>query len=153
MYGCAVREIKTDSSHVTSVITEDGREFTADVFVGNADLPYIYRNLLPPSRTADRLDKKLYTCSTIMFYWGMDKQYPQIAHHNVFLGGDYRSSFEKIFKEHDLPDKPSFYVHAPARTDPEAAPAGQDTLYVLVPVGHLDERRNQDWPRMIVRGA
>jgi phytoene desaturase len=69
----------------------------------------------------------------------------------VFLGGDYRSSFERIFKEHDLPDKPSFYVHAPTRTDPEAAPAGQDTLYVLVPVGHIDERRNQDWQSMVSR--
>ncbi len=151
LYDCAVREIKTDASRVRSVVTEDGREFSADVFVGNADLPYIYKNLLPKSRAADRLDKKLYTCSTIMFYWGMDKPYPQIAHHNVFLGGDYRSSFENIFKKHGLPDQPSFYVHAPARTDPEAAPDGQDTLYVLVPVGHLDEEQQQDWQGMIAR--
>ena len=151
LYDCAVSEIKTDGSHVRSVVTEDGREFGADVFIGNADLPYIYKSLLPKSRTAERLDKKLYTCSTIMFYWGMDKSYPQIAHHNVFLGGDYQASFENIFKKHGLPDRPSFYVHAPARTDPEAAPEGQDTLYVLVPVGHLDEDRQQDWQSMISR--
>jgi phytoene desaturase len=95
------------------------------------------------------LDKKLYTCSTIMFYWGVDKQYPQIAHHNVFLGGDYKASFDQIFKDHRLPDEPSFYVHAPARTDPAAAPQDQDTLYVLVPVGHLDEARPQDWDGMV----
>ena len=119
--------------------------------MGNADLPYIYKELLPESAEAEKLDKKKYTCSTIMFYWGVDKVYPQIAHHNVFLGGDYKASFDKIFDEHTLPEQPSFYIHAPARTDPAAAPEGQDTLYVLVPVGHLDESQNQDWDAMINR--
>jgi phytoene desaturase len=151
LYNSPVREIKTDGSRVQSVITEDGREFSADVFVGNADLPYIYRKLLPESSESRRLETKRYTCSTIMFYWGVDKRYPQLAHHNVFLGGDYRASFDSIFEDHDLPDQPSFYVHAPARTDPAAAPAGQDTLYVLVPVGHLDAGTHQDWEARVQR--
>jgi phytoene desaturase len=133
------------------LITEDGRVFTADIYVGNADLPYIYKELLPDAAEAKKLDNKLYTCSTIMFYWGVDKQYPQIAHHNVFLAGDYKASFDQIFKDHNLPDEPSFYVHAPARTDPAAAPEGQDTLYVLVPVGHLDAASEQDWDERVKR--
>ena len=149
LYNSPVKEIKVNGSRVDAVVTEDGREYRADTFVGNADLPYIYKQLLPASAEAEQLDKKLYTCSTIMFYWGMDKQFPQIAHHNVFLGGDYKSSFDRIFKDHELPEEPSFYIHAPARTDPSAAPEGQDTLYVLVPVGHLDESREQDWAARI----
>jgi phytoene desaturase len=86
-----------------------------------------------------------------MFYWGVDKQYSQLGHHNVFLGGDYRNSFERIFKEHGLPTEPSFYVHAPARTDASAAPQGQDTLYVLVPVGHLDDEQEQNWNSRVQR--
>jgi len=125
--------------------------FDADIVIGNADLPYIYKELLPDAEPAKKLDEKLYTCSTIMFYWGVDKQYPQIAHHNVFLAGDYKASFDQIFKEHNLPDQPSFYIHAPARTDPAAAPEGQDTLYVLVPVGHLDAASEQDWDARIDR--
>jgi phytoene desaturase len=81
----------------------------------------------------------------------VDKEYPQIAHHNIFLGGDYKASFDQIFNEHKLPEEPSFYVHAPKRTDPAAAPEGQDTLYVLVPVGHLDARTEQDWEAMVKR--
>ncbi len=148
-YNAAVRELRLGGGRVESALLEDGREFSADIFVGNADLPYIYKDLLPGKREGAALQKKLYTCSTIMFYWGVDKQYPQLAHHNVFLGGDYKASFDQIFQEHRLPDVPSFYVHAPARTDPAAAPEGQDSLYVLVPVGHLDEGREQDWEAMI----
>ncbi len=150
-YNTPVAKIKINGSAVEGVITEDGREFTGDIFVGNADLPYVYRELLPDEAEAARLSKKLYTCSTIMFYWGVDKQYPQISHHNVFLGGDYRGSFERIFKDHELPAEPSFYVHAPARTDPAAAPQGEDSLYVLVPVGHLDEEHEQDWDGLVRR--
>src|SRR5690349_1682851 len=159
IYNAPVKKMKEEQGamslsqgrRITSAITEDGREFVADIFVGNADLPYIYKELLPKNEEAKKLEKKLYTCSTIMFYWGVDKEYPQIAHHNVFLGGDYKASFDEIFNDHTLPEVPSFYVHAPARTDKAAAPRGQETLYVLVPVGHLDARSKQDWESLINR--
>ena len=151
IYNSPVKRIEVDHNRVKWVETEDGRLFSADLFVGNADLPYIYKELLPRSSEAEKLDKKRYTCSTIMFYWGVDKIYPQIAHHNVFLGGDYKASFDSIFDEHTLPDVPSFYIHAPARTDVTAAPIGQDTLYVLVPVGHIDGNSQQDWEELIDR--
>ena len=150
-YNAPVKQLQVEDSKVKSVLLVDGREFKADIFVGNADLPYIYKELLPKSNEEEKLDAKLYTCSTIMFYWGVDKEYTQIAHHNVFLGGDYKASFDQIFNDHTLPEIPSFYVHAPARTDSGAAPEGQETLYVLVPVGHLDPRSEQDWEALINR--
>jgi phytoene desaturase len=151
IYNAPVKKLNVEGSKVKGLLLENGREFSADIFVGNADLPYIYKELLPKNNQAKKLENKLYTCSTIMFYWGVDKTYPQIGHHNVFLGGDYKASFDQIFKDHTLPDVPSFYVHAPARTDPAAATKGQDTLYVLVPVGHLDARTEQDWDALVDR--
>jgi phytoene desaturase len=151
MLNTPVQKLIVEGNRIVTARLQDGREFKADIFVGNADLPYIYQDLLPDAREAKKLDEKLYTCSTIMFYWGVDKHYPQIAHHNVFLAGEYKASFDKIFNEHSLPEEPSFYVHAPARTDPAAAPNGQDTLYVLVPVGHIDEKRTQDWGALVAK--
>lgn len=151
IYNAPVKKLEVSDSNVEKVELQNGHIYVADIFIGNADLPYIYKELLPNKTEAKKLEDKLYTCSTIMFYWGIDKEYPQIAHHNVFLGGDYKASFDQIFKDHTLPDVPSFYVHAPARTDESAAPKGQDTLYVLVPVGHLDRRSEQDWDALVAR--
>jgi phytoene desaturase len=151
VYNASVRKLHVDQNRVTSVELENGMRISSDIFIGNADLPYIYKELLPDQKAAGKLDKKLYTCSTIMFYWAVGREYKEIAHHNVFLAGDYKSSYDEIFNDHNLPREPSFYVHAPARTDPSAAPQGQDTLYVLVPVGHLDEGRHQNWEAMISR--
>lgn len=151
MYNAPVTRLIVEGSRVTAAELVDGTKVSADLLIGNADLPHIYKDLLPGNREADRLEKKKFTCSTIMFYWGMDKEFPQIGHHNVFLSGDYKESFDSIFDRHTLPNEPSFYVHAPARTDPSAAPAGQDSLYVLVPVGHIDESEPQDWNGLVER--
>jgi len=133
------------SDRATGVLLEDGRRLPADLIVANADLPYVYDKLLPDRAEAERIDRMKFTSSAIMFYWGVDKVYPQLGTHNVFLAGEYKASFDAIFNNHSLPAEPSLYVHAPARVDPAAAPDGQDTLMVLVPVGHLDGTKTQDW--------
>jgi phytoene desaturase len=150
VYNAPVKQLIVEGSRISAVQLEDGRKVRADLFVGNADLPYIYKELLPTNeRQVQSLEDKKYTCSTIMFYWGVDKVYPQLGHHNVFLAEDYKGSFDSIFDQHTLPQDPSFYVHAPTRTDPLAAPAGQDTLYVLVPVGHLAGQTREEWDALV----
>lgn len=91
---------------------------------------------------APKVDKMAYTSSTIMFYWACDKIYDKIRHHNIFLNGDYKKSYDQIFEDHTLPEEPSFYVNAPKRSDPTVAPEGRDSLMVLVPVGHLTNNVN-----------
>ena len=145
MYNAAVEQINVDGRQVTGITLADGRQIRADIVVANADLPYVYRHLLPDDGMADRLERKKYTCSTVTFYWGVDKQYPQLRAHNNFLSSDYRRSFDRIFKDLTLPNEPSFYLHAPVRVDPSLAPEGQDTLMVVVPVGHINDAVPQDW--------
>ncbi len=113
--------------------------------LANADLPYVYKDLLPGKARAEQLLQKRYSCSVVSFLWGLDKPYPDLPPHTLFLADDYRQNFDSIIDDLDVPENPSLYVHAPARLDPSMAPAGQDTLIAIVPVGHLDEEGNQDW--------
>ena len=144
--GTAVEQIIVNGSKAEGVLLEDGRFLQADVIVANADLPYVYKELLPPTKTTQRLLRKKYSCSAISFFWGVDKSYPQLAPHTLFLADDYRGNFDSIMNDLALPETPSLYIHAPARLEPAMAPAGEDTLIAVVPVGHLDERGEQDWP-------
>ncbi len=132
---------------VTGVTLENKEKLKADIVIANADLPYVYSKLLPDDGTADKLAKKKYTSSAIMFYWGIKgERSPLLLHHNVFLSDHrYKESFERIFRDHDLPDEPSFYVCAPTRTDPNFAPDNHDSLLILVPVGHIDDKHPQNW--------
>jgi phytoene desaturase len=143
MYDAHVEQILIEGDHATGVRLADGDVLPADTVVANADLGYVYRRLLPDKALSDRLDRREYGCSTIMFYWGLDRQYPGIGPHNLFLNGDYRQSFEDIFKKKSMPEHPNFYIHAPVRLDPSMAPAGHDAWYVAVPVGQVDEIDNE----------
>jgi phytoene desaturase len=145
MYNNPVEQINVDGWHATGVTLANGQEIKGDVVVANADLSFVYRCLLPDDGTAARLQRKKHTCSAVTFYWGVDRQYPELGPHNLFMAGDYRKSFDRILRDLTLPDEPSFYLHAPARVDPSLAPPGQDSLMVVVPVGHMDHTRPQDW--------
>jgi phytoene desaturase len=119
----------------------DGEEIGADAVLANADLPYVYRSLLPESALKDfrmRPRERLkYTASAFMLYLGLGCDYDHLLHHNVYLSKDYRENFEAIFRHGRLPADPSFYANVASRTDPAAAPEGMAALYVLVPVPHL----------------
>jgi phytoene desaturase len=145
LYGVPVEQINVQGRQATGVTLSDGRTIRADIVVANADLPYVYGHLLPKDGKSDRLERKKYSCSTVTFYWGVDKQYPQISTHNAFLSTSYRKGFEQVLEDLTLPDRPSFYAHTPVRVDPTLAPEGQDSLMVVVPVGHINDDAPQEW--------
>ncbi|HZY25456.1 MAG TPA: phytoene desaturase family protein [Bacteroidales bacterium] len=147
-YNMPAIKIKVKGKHAESIVFQDGTEAIADIIVANADLPYVYRKLLPDRRKSKRLDRLKYSCSAICFHWGLDKVYPQLGHHSVFLSDGFREGLDKIFKDKSVSDHPSFYIHAPVRTDPAAAPANQDTLSFIVGTGHLDDRKKQNWEEL-----
>ena len=142
----AVKQILINGTEAESVLLNDGRCLKADVIVANADLPYVYQNLLPPDKVARQLKRKRYSCSAISFFWGVDKPYPQLPLHTLFLTDDYAGNFDSIIHDLSLPRIPSLYIHAPTRLNPTLAPPGQETLTAVVPVGHLAEAGEQDWP-------
>lgn len=124
--------------HATGVELDDGRRLAADVVIVNSDLPSAYENLVPRKyrgRFTDRALRRLdYGSSAFLMYLGLDRTYPHMHHHDVYLSADSIRNFDDIFRHGRLPDDPSFYACTPSRTDSTLAPPGCDTLYVLVPV-------------------
>ena len=144
-FDAPVERIDVNASQAHGVVLSDGRKLKSDVVLANADLPYVYKNLLPVDGEAKRLERKRFSCSVISFFWGVDKPYRQLPPHTLFLADDYRDNFKSIIRDLDLPANPSLYIHAPARLDPSMAPEAQDTLIAIVPVGHMSENGNQNW--------
>jgi phytoene desaturase len=147
-YNSPVKKINTDGSRAESIVLDNDVEIKADIIISNADLPYVYRKLLPDRRKSEKLDKLKYSCSAICFHWGLDKVYPQLAHHNVFLSDNFKEGLDSIFRDKIVSSSPSFYLHAPCRTDPSAAPSGHDTLSIVVAAGHIDKKKKQDWDEL-----
>ncbi len=136
-YDASVRRIDVRDRRARGLLLDDGTTVAADAVLCNADLPWAYRNLIDPAASTLRgADRLRFTSSAFMLYLGTRKRYPDLQHHNVVFGRDYRGSFDDIFRRFRIPADPSFYVCAPGRVDPTCAPPGKDALYVLVPVPH-----------------
>jgi len=141
----AVTDIRIRNRKAEGLLLEDGTFKEADVVVANADLPYVYDKLLHDKKKTKHLSRMKYSCSAVCLHWGLDKAYPGLDHHNVFLSDNFREGFNKIFIDKTISDTPSFYIHAPARTDSDAAPEGQDSLSFIISTGHIDSSKVQDW--------
>jgi len=121
--------------------------YPCDALVVNADFAHAMSRLVPNRLrrrwTDEKLARKKYSCSTYMMYLGLDGSCDELTHHTIHLSADYRAELENIEHRHRLSQEPSFYVQNACATDPEMAPEGGTSLYVLVPVTHLHP--NVDW--------
>jgi phytoene desaturase len=145
VFNASVQQIDVDGSSTRGVTLEDGSRLDADAVLANADLPYVYKELLPQDGRAEQLEHKRFSCSVISFFWGLKKRYETLGPHTLFLAHDYRENFESIIRDRDLPRNPSIYIHAPARLDASMAPPEEDTLIAIVPVGHRSGNGDQNW--------
>ncbi len=75
--------------------------------------------------------------SLFVWYFGTDRQYPEVPHHTILSGPRYRELLRDIFERKVLAEDFSLYLHRPTASDASLAPPGCDAFYVLSPVPHL----------------
>ena len=142
---------------VTGAVVKGRKRIDADVVVSNVDPNYLFRSMIQKKDQpfSLRLKRKLTRLSMGLFvlFFGSTRQYPDVAHHTIWLGPRYKELLEDIFQKKTLADDFSLYIHRPTATDPSFAPAGMDSFYVLAPVPNLTA--NIDWgteaPKLMVR--
>ena len=138
-----VDEILIDerSGRATGVRLANGERLAADAVVSNADVAFTYLRLVPARfrrvNTDRRIERLRYSMSLFVIYFGTDRRYDDIAHHEILMGPRYRELLSDIFERKTLAADFSLYLHRPTATDPSLAPSGCDSWYVLSPVPHL----------------
>jgi phytoene desaturase len=133
-----VKEILIENKKTTGVLLENGNVDKADYIIINADFAHAMTNLVDGKHlkkyTKERLIRKKYSCSTYMLYLGVNKEYKDLAHHNIVFADNYKNNVAEITENLEISRDFSFYVQNATVTDATLAPKGKSTLYVLVPV-------------------
>ena len=89
------------TQRVRGVRLASGETLEADVVVANPDLPCVWEQMMDhdafpeAKREAERWEDAEYSCSVIEFNWCLDREVPDLLHHNVFLSGDYKGSWNR----------------------------------------------------------
>ncbi|MGH4118909.1 phytoene desaturase family protein [Clostridium sp.] len=113
----------------------------SDIVICNADFPYAVTELIKDKKDKgeyddEKVSKMKYSCSTFIMYLGLNKKYPRLQVHNLFLGEDFKKNVEAPF-EGKLPEKPSLYIYCPSRIDETMAPIDKENLNIMVRVPNL----------------
>jgi diapolycopene oxygenase len=139
-YDSEIVGIDRAESRLTAVRTAAGEALSADIVVANMEVVPFYEKLMrePPAFLA-RYRKFAPSCSGLVLHLGVDRQYPQLAHHNVFYSRNARLHFDSIFKKRVLSADPTIYLVAPCKTDPALAPPGCEIIKVLPHIPHLKD--------------
>jgi phytoene desaturase len=145
--GVTVESIATQGRRASGIVLDDGDSFSTDLLVSNADPLHLYSKMIKPAKQgwgfrAKRL-RMQQSMGLFVLYFGTARQYPEVAHHTIWLGERFKDLIKEIFHGDALPDDFSLYLHRPTATDPSFAPEGHDSFYVLAPVPNL--QANIDW--------
>jgi phytoene desaturase len=143
---CTVEKIVIENKKAVGVRLKNGEVFKSDFVVTNADAIETYRSLINAKARKSFPDKKLEkiepSSSGFVLLLGIKKQFPQLAHHNIFFSDNYKAEFDAIFKQLKPVMNPTIYVCATSRTDETQSPKDCENLFVLVNAPYTNEKTN-----------
>ena len=140
-YNTTVTNVEVSNGRAKAVITEAGERYECDAVILNPDLPVAYRELL--GKTPVTIKRLKYSPSCVTLLVGSSKKYDFAAHHNIHFGHSWDGVFDELIKKKQLMSDPSILVTVPTHDDPDLAPAGKHSYYILFPTPNLDS--DIDW--------
>lgn len=139
-YDSPVDEIMITNQKVDGIRVGDAI-IESDYVITNADFPYSVTSLIKDEKsrgkyTPEYIDNMDYSCSCLVFYWGIDKEYKDLETHTFVISKNLDKNLKQIY-DGSLLEDPSFYLSVPSNGDPDMAPEGKSSFYMLIPVPEL----------------
>ena len=144
-FNTAVNEIVIDGNRAIGIHTVNGQE-NFDLIVSNADVYTTYKQLLPNLSAPKGFIEQPRSSSVIVFYWGMNRKFPQLGLHNMFLTKDSKQEYTHLFDGGTLYNDPTIHLTISSKMNAEDAPVGQENWAALISVPH---DTGQDWNALV----
>ena len=129
---------------VTGLRTEKAT-FNFDAVVSNMDIVPTYRRLLPTLKAPEKTLQQPRSSSALIFYWGINRTFPDLDLHNIFFSQDYKKEFEHIFQHKNISADPTVYVNITSKFTKTDAPENSENWFVMINVPH---NQGQDWEKL-----
>jgi len=144
-FNTEIVDYKQSNGEILGFIDKNGNNWNADVYVVNADAAWFRGAILKRKAfTEQKLDKLKWTLAPYTIYLGVNGNIDNLSVHNYFLGTNFKEYSSKIFKNQISLQKPYYYVNTASKANPEFAPAGSESIFILCPVPDLRYKSNWD---------
>ncbi|MEJ7693078.1 1-hydroxycarotenoid 3,4-desaturase CrtD [Daejeonella sp.] len=118
----------------------------ADVVVSNMDVWYTYRKLLKNIPAPEKILLQERSSSALIFYWGINKSFPELELHNIFFTEDYETEFRHIWQKKDVCADPTIYLNISSKIQTSDAPPGCENWFTMI---NVPSNSGQDWDALI----
>ncbi|MCK9279792.1 MAG: phytoene desaturase family protein [Melioribacteraceae bacterium] len=144
VYGTEIVGFNNNNGSLSSVVDQNGKLWSADIFISNADAASFRGEVLNrKAYTEEKLDKMHWTLAPFTIYIGVKGKVDNLMHHNYFLGSNFKGYADTIFTSSISPQKPYYYVNVLSKSETDCAPEGHENIFILCPVPDL--RYKKDW--------
>lgn len=125
-----VEKIVTAGKRATGVIV-DGTCIASDLVFSGTDVHFAHQQLLEEKKLpASVLQER--SSSVVVFYWGINRKFPELDLHNMFYPDDYAAEFNGIFSTGKVIDDASVYIHRSCEVVKADAPEGMENWFVMI---------------------
>ncbi|MEM1323907.1 MAG: 1-hydroxycarotenoid 3,4-desaturase CrtD [Bacteroidota bacterium] len=143
-FGQRVEEIVVKNRQAKGIKVA-GQVESFDRVISNMDIYFTYQHLLPNERTPKSVLTQARSTSALIFYWGIQQQFPELDLHNIFFSEDYKGEFAKL-EAGQLHDDPTVYINITQKFKADDAPAGCENWFTMI---NAPCQSGQDWETMI----
>ncbi len=126
----------------------NGEDLAFDLVVSNVDSVNFYRHLLPEIKMPRKQLSLDRSSSAIIFYWGINRTFPNIELHNVLFSENYSGEFNHLFNTKTVSNDPTVYLFVSSKMVKTDAPAGCENWYAMI---NAPANVGQDWDAMITK--
>lgn len=140
-----VEKVVMDKKVTRGVLVEGGI-YPSDVVVSDMDIFYLYRDLLENVPFPVKQFKKERSTSAIIFYWAMDRDFPQLDLQNILFSSNSSEEFRVLRHKKEIFEDPTVYLFISSKKVWNDAPEGKENWYVMV---NAPENLGQDWDSIV----
>lgn len=141
----AVEQVVMDHKTARGLITESGI-YSSDIVISDVDIFYLYRDLLEDIPFPVKHFKREKSTSALLFFWAMEREFPQLELHNIFFSGSYREEFRVLQHKQAIHDDPTVYLFVSSKAVTGDAPEGKENWYVMI---NVPENLGQNWDILV----
>ena len=146
-YNSPVEEIILDGREAKAIRVK-AEVIPADIIVSNMDVWFTYHRLLKqyPKLFPKKILSQERSSSALIFYWGINKQFPKLDLHNIFFSADYKAEFDHIWQYNDIYHDPTIYLNISSKYKPDDAPEGCENWFTMI---NVPANTGQDWDSLV----